>query len=90
MPVDFRHRLCTACACIDCFRYGGFMTELEKAVADLIIAYECDADLLLEIDTLKAILAQRENYTNKSNLLSETFPGLQLPDFSPIFDSRKA
>ncbi len=26
MPVDFRCRLCTACACSYCFGYGGFMS----------------------------------------------------------------
>jgi hypothetical protein len=75
------------------------MSQLEKAARDAIEVLRkcktCSLDTNVrelvnrQITQLEAILAQREKYTNKSDLLSATFPGLQIPDFSPIFDSRK-
>lgn len=48
------------------------MSQLEQAAADLIIAYECDADLLLEIAALKAALADLQEQQPHPSCKSDT------------------
>lgn len=139
--MDFRCRICAACACIDCFGYGGGMSNLFSREQEAQIAEEIRQSLMsiqrsiedsmscctspsvvykpklypdgdqwcaLYGDDLqsgvcgfgdtpikamedfdKNFVYQKAIAHNKSDLLSATFPGLQIPDFSPIFDSRK-